>query len=76
MLRQDVEEDEENPDTMSEKIIKYGHNVGEPEIKRIESRHDAEEPKTKGRDQVRERCWRTPNKRKGSNLGTLSENLK
>ena len=58
MLRHDVEEDEENPDTILEKIIKFEHDAGEPEIKK---------------DRIQARCRRTQNKRKGSNLGTIPE---
>ena len=42
--------------------IEYGHDVGEPEIKR--------------RDRIRARCQRTQNKKKGSNPGTMPENPK
>ena len=34
MLNHDVEEDEENPAMMPEKIIKSGIDAGEPEAKR------------------------------------------
>ena len=49
-------------DTMSEKIMKSGHDVGQPEVKR--------------RDRIWARCQKTRNKKKGSNHGTMSENPK
>ena len=60
------------------KGIKYGRDVREPKIKKegIESRRDAREPRTKQRDQIRMRCWRTRNKRKGSNLRAMLEDPK
>ena len=47
--------------------MKSGHDVGEEE----ESRHDSGEDR-----EIWARCWRTQNKTKGSNLGTMLENLK
>ena len=50
MLDHDAKKDEENMDTMPEKIMKFGYDVGEPEAKI--------------RDRIRARCWRTRNKKK------------
>ena len=47
--------------------MKFGHDDEEDE----ESEHDAGEDR-----EIRARCLRTRNKIKGSNLGTMPENLK
>ena len=56
--------------TNQNKWIESGRDTGEPEIKKeaIESRSNAREPKTKGRDRIFPECHRIQNKRKGSNL--------
>ena len=61
MVGHDAKEDEENPDTMLEKIMKSGH--------------DARKPKAKRRDLIQAQCRRTRHKN-GSNPGTMLENLK
>ena len=66
MLGHDAEEDEENKDTMPEKIMKIGSMLENSKKKDL-IRHNAGELGTKRRDRIQARCRGTRNK-KGSKM--------